>query len=191
MEATDLSGALLWRAHGKVKALTAIRLPDAPETWRPSWTDDHGTAYPWNDKAYQDLRQTMESLPPGAPRDSVLHLIRSLDCANPDPRLASCDPSVQPPPEAAAWRKSLEDAGVDDAAYAKALAAALKTLVCTGGEDAAYILRGLLSNNRIKAAGPEAPALVDAIMSKDCPVSASLTDADKAKLQDAIGKTGG
>ena len=30
--------------------------------------------------------------------------------------------------------------------------------------------------------GPEAPGLVDFIMSKDCPVSASLTDADKAKL---------
>ena len=47
------------------------------------------------------------------------------DWANPDPRLASCDPA---PPEAAAWRKSLEAAGVDDVAYAKALAGEIKTI---------------------------------------------------------------
>jgi len=48
---------------------------------------------------------------------------------------------------------------------------------------------------RIAAVGLEAPALIDFIMSKDCPISASLTDADKAKLlrikQDAIKKPGG
>ena len=138
----------------------------------------------------------MESLPAGALRDTALNRIRSLDCANPDPTLASCDPDPSLPPEAAAWRKALEDARVDDAAYAKALAAALKTLVCSGGDDAAYVLRGLLDE---PAASPqtvrEAPALVDFIMSKDCPVSASLTDADKANLlrikQNALKKPGG
>jgi hypothetical protein len=45
-----------------------------------------------------------------------------------------------------------------------------------------YSLRGLLRNRRFAAAGSEAPALVDTIMSKDCPVSASLTEADKADL---------
>jgi hypothetical protein len=34
----------------------------------------------------------------------------------------------------------------------------------------------------IEAKGPEAPALIDFIMSNDCPVSASLTGTDKAKL---------
>jgi hypothetical protein len=47
----------------------------------------------------------------------------------------------------------------------------------------------------LEAAGPEAPALIDFILSKDCPVSAALTDADKAQLlrikQDAIKKPGG
>jgi hypothetical protein len=35
---------------------------------------------------------------------------------------------------------------------------------------------------RLEATGGEAPALVDFIMSKDCPVYASLTDADRANL---------
>ena len=50
------------------------------------------------------------------------------------------------------------------------------------------------SIDRLAAAGPEAPALIDFIMSKDCPVSASLTDADKARLlqikRDAIKEAG-
>ena len=137
-------------------------------------------------------------------RDDSLDRISRLDCNNPDRTLASCDPSLPPPPEAAGWRRSLEDARVDEAAYAKALAAALKTLVCLGGGDAIDTLRGLvlstpeesfLPDAGFAAAGPEAPALVDFIMSKDCPVSASLTEADKARLlrikQAASKKPGG
>jgi hypothetical protein len=72
----------------------------------------------------------------------------------------------------------------------------LKTLVCSGGDEAVYTLGGIASplNNRLAAAGPEAPALIDFIMSKDCPVSALLTDDDKAKLlqikRDAIKEAG-
>jgi hypothetical protein len=42
--------------------------------------------------------------------------------------------------------------------------------------------RNIGGDARLAAAGPEAPALIDCIMSKDCPVSAALTDADRAKL---------
>ena len=56
------------------------------------------------------------------------------------------------------------------------------------------MFRGL-RGSAARRAGPEAPALVDFIMSKDCPVSASLTDADKANLlrikQNAPKKSGG
>ena len=49
--------------------------------------------------------------------------------------------------------------------------------------------------NRFEATSSEAPALVDFIMGKDCPVSASLTDADKESLlrikQEATKKPGG
>ena len=50
-------------------------------------------------------------------------------------------------------------------------------------------------SRRLAATGPEAPVLVDFITSKDCPVSASLTDADKAELlrikEEATTKPGG
>ena len=73
---------------------------------------------------------------------------------------------------------------MDDATYAKALTTTLKTLACSDRDDVLFVLRGLASttNNRIAAAGVEAPALIDFIMNKDCPVSASLTEADKARL---------
>jgi uncharacterized protein YjbI with pentapeptide repeats len=205
--ATDLSNAYLWRANGSPQTVTAVRLSDAAETWVPRWK---GTYDPqvrqWNDEAYRDMRKAMELVPPGAFRDGALESLRSLDCANRDPTLSSCDPSVPPPGEAAAWRKSLQAARVDDADYAKALAAVLRTLVCSGDDhagflsygvrpdisffglgSASYILRGLTSPipgfpSRLATAGPEAPALIDFIMSRDCPVSTSLTDDDRANL---------
>jgi hypothetical protein len=162
----------------------AVRLPDSANQWLPIWSDGHGKFLSWNVKAYENLRQAMDSLLPGLLRNQALENIRSLDCANPDATLASCDPSVPPPPEATAWRKSLEDARVDEAAYAKALATTLKTLVCSAGDDAVFVLGGVASpfDNRLAAAGPEAPALIDFIMSKNCPVSAVLTDDEKADL---------
>jgi hypothetical protein len=92
---------------------------------------------------------------------------------------------------------------VDDLTYAKSLAAVLKGLVCNGVEggafyftgrfslvhdSAVYVLRGLAyapaaELTRIGATGPEAPPLVDFIMSTDCPVSTSLSSADKAVLR--------
>jgi uncharacterized protein YjbI with pentapeptide repeats len=187
LEATDLSKAHLWRTEGGAAA--AIRLPDGSTQWLPS-----------DDEDYRNLRKTMESLPPGPLRDDSLERILRLDCANPDPTLSSCDPSRPPTREAAAWRKSLEDARVDDTVYAKALAQVLRKFVCAGDDDAPYVVRGLTRSTfpahsiRLAAAGSEAPALVDFIMSKDCPVSASLTDADKARLlwikRDAIKRSG-
>ncbi len=204
MRATDLSNAFLWRStrapppKGEVAELTTIRLSDAPDTWRPTWRDHAFRNRPWNHQTYEDLRQTMEALPPSVLRDNALLRIRSLDCADLDTTLASCDPSIPPPPEAAAWQKELEDARVDDSAYDKALAAALKRAVCTAGGNAIYVLRGFLSiapgRSRLADAGPEAPALVDVILSSDCPVSAMLTDADKAdllRIKQAATKPGG
>lgn len=63
-----------------------------------------------------------------------------------------------------------------------ALAANLRGLACSGGEDAPHIVRGLIANGRIKDTGVEAAGLVDAILKPDCPVSAALTDADKLAL---------
>jgi len=215
LQATDLSKALLWRTNltflrlGGVDLgrLAAVRLSDSPDRWLPSWKDNQDNVQPWNDETYQHLRQMVGSLPMAVVLDAALENIRRLDCANNDETLSSCDPlnswipPLAPPPEDARWRRALEDARVDDAAYAKALAAELKTLVCAGGDDAEYVLSGavlgdpigatpfntrmigtVVGAGRIAATSSEAPALVDFIMSKDCPLSNALTGADKAEL---------
>jgi hypothetical protein len=192
------------------KTLATVNLSDFPDTWRPSWMDEESEVHPWNEKTYQDLRQTIESLAPGGLRDQALDRIRRLDCSNPDSALASCDPSLAPPAEAVAWRMSLEGARANDAAYGKALATELSEIVCSDN-DAVYalpILRALLPPGpalagrlsrsglagHINATGSEASALVDSILSKDCLVSSSLTNADRVKLlrikQDAIEAAG-
>ncbi len=171
----------------------------------PFWEEESSKIVPWDDKAYQDLRRMIDSLPSGDLRNEALDRIRSVDCGNPDSALASCNSSLPLPPEASAWRKSLEDVRVDYLPYVRALAVVLKILVCSGDDEALEALRGTTSRisfssvpivrSRLESTGPEAPALIDFIMSKDCPVSAMLTDDDKAALlqikQDAPKKPGG
>jgi uncharacterized protein YjbI with pentapeptide repeats len=212
LKANDLSHAYLWRTNlAAPSAVSDIIFPDEPETWLPSWWGEEDTVQQWNEKAYVDLHQMIESLPQSYERDQTLERVQSLNCANLNPTLASCDLSVPPPTEATKWRKSLEDARVDEAAYTKSLASELKALVCSGGDNAIYVLRGIQSDDvrtrallslvvdlrsRLEAAGPEAPALADFIMSKGCPVSTFLTDADRARLlqikreQEAVQKVG-
>jgi Pentapeptide repeats (8 copies) len=186
ISATDFSGSLLWRTTG------TIRLPLGPillklEDWKPVGQPEIsqvGTGQPWDTKAYQALRDLLvNTIAEGAMRDDALKRIERLDCGNPDKTLASCDSAAAPPPEVLVWHKELARASVDDAAYAKAFATELRSLVCASDVNAIYILRGIMRvEGRLAETGREAPALVDFIMSKDCPVSASLTDDDKAKL---------
>ena len=187
MEATDLSDARLWRANPPTppSKVSALGMSSGDNTWLPKWDDQLGDPQPWDDKAYQDLRKQMEDLPAGALRDKALERIRSLDCANPNPTLASCDPNAPAPPEAIAWRKTLEAASVDEKVYVGALAKTLKGLVCSGGDDAIHVVRGEGFRSRLQAAGAAASDLMDDLINKDskaCPVAASLTDADRAKL---------
>jgi hypothetical protein len=123
----------------------------------------------------------------GTARVQAFANIESLKCPSHDPSLADCDSSAQPPADAVAWRKTLEDASVSTATYPEALARELKTLICSGARDTIYVLRGLLrsdpnSNSRFADTGSEAPTLVDSVLSKDCPASASLTADDNASL---------
>jgi hypothetical protein len=104
-------------------------------------------------------------------RDAALKRIQTLDSANPGKNLASCDPAAAPPPEVLVWQKKLSAASVDYEAFATALAKELRSLVCEADADAIHILRGIASNGQLAATGPEAPALIDLILSKDCPVS--------------------
>lgn len=205
LQATDLSNAALWRAGGMPKTLATVNLSDFPDTWRPSWMDDQSEVHPWNEKTYLELQQTIlelqqtiGSLAPGSLRDRALDRIRRLDCSNPDRALAPCDPALVTPSEALAWRKLLEGARAVGPAYAKALATEVKEIVCSDYDAvvALPILRALLPPGpasagrfsvsilagRLNETGSEAPALVDSILSKDCLVSSTLTDPDRAKL---------
>jgi Pentapeptide repeats (8 copies) len=166
MEATDLTGALLWRSHGDNAHVANIRLIDLPDTWRPIWIDENFRVQKqWEGGAYESLRKMIESLQTGGLRNDALVRIRILDCANPDKTLASCDTSLPIPPEASAWRKSLEDARVADPAYTKALASVLKALVCSGADNALYILRNPAFTARLSAAylswSKKAPSAAD------------------------------
>jgi hypothetical protein len=179
INATDFSGAILWRTNWGIMdraKLGAVRLGSATWELRDTWD---ATRYA---KAYEGVRGLMTSIPDTKMREAALKRIESLDCGNPDKTLASCDPSVAPPPEVLDWQKKLTAASVDGEAYATVLATELRSLVCASGTDAIHILRGVLSNGQLAETDREAPGLVDHIMSKDCPVSASLTDDDKATL---------
>jgi uncharacterized protein YjbI with pentapeptide repeats len=187
LEVADLTDAYLWRTSRpeRPSTLLAIRISDEPKAWLPQFLR-MGKPQPWDDKTYQELRNMIASLTSGVSRDQALERIQSLDCANPDKTLASCDPSAAPPPEATAWRKALEAARVDEKVYATALTKIiLKELVCSDRDNAIPIVRGTGFQDRLLAAGPAAIDLIDDLMNKDtkdCPVSASLTDAALAKL---------
>jgi hypothetical protein len=181
--------AFLWRTKwGEMDRaeLGAVQLETV--TWNPAW-EPMLDPVPWDAKAYADLRDLMmNSIPEGRMRDDALKRIETLDCANPDKTLASCDPAAAPPRRVLDWQKKLARASVDDAAYAKALERELRSLVCESDVNAIYILRGTLAGYYTFMPGVLArtdrlaPALVDFIMGKDCPVSASLTADDNTKL---------
>ena len=186
IEATDLSGARLWRTIGQTAAstVTAVQM-SGDESWKPEWTDRHGRNQPWDDEAYHALRTVVQSLPSGDNRDEAFKRIQSLDCSSSDMTLDSCDVKAVPPPEATTWREALEAAHMGENAYTTALAKTLRDLVCLGSDDAIYVLRGAGFRDRLLAAHPPAPDLIDDLMnkeSKDCPVSAALTGADRANL---------
>src|ERR1700730_4904728 len=84
----------------------------------------------WDAKAYAELRDSMKNIPEGWMREAALRRIETLDCGNPDKTLASCDSDATPPPDVLDWQKKIDAASVDDADYAKALAAELQSLVC-------------------------------------------------------------
>ena len=193
LRGASLAGA---RLQGASLAGTAVNAADFSDAalWRTNWgaidPDELGAVWlksvAWGPfsavKAYADLRDLMmNSIPEGKMRDAALKRIETLDCGYPSKYLASCDPDAETPPVVLDWRNKLE-ARVDAAASAKALATELQSLVCESPANALHILRGTIKSGRLSAPGPEASALVNFIVGKECPVSASLTADDKAKL---------
>ena len=74
---------------------------------------------------------------------------------------------------------------MDEKAYVTALAKTLKDLACSGDDDAIHLVRGSGFRAGLLAILPAAPDLIHDLTNKDsrdCPVGAALTDADRANL---------
>jgi hypothetical protein len=179
--ATDLRGAHLWRSNqaGAPTTLSSLRMSVDDKTWRP------------DDKAYEDLSKTLQSLSPG-PLHDALGRIEILDCSNRDKTLQSCNSVAPLTPEATGWRNAVTTATAGDDGYRDALAKSLKALICSGDENAIFVVRALFVDHAqgrlvwLTQVGPAALDLIAKLLSKDssdCPVAASLTDADRAALQ--------
>jgi Pentapeptide repeats (8 copies) len=192
LNATDLSRAGIWRTNSQ--APTDIPKPAAillsHPSWEPSSTDHDDDVHAWDDKAYQDLRKTIEALPAGNLRDRALENISRLNCVSSDKTLEPCAPGAPAPSDAAAWRQALERASVKEDVYRDAVAKTLQSLVCSSEDDALHVVRGVsrsapMQESRLDAAGAAATGLIADLMhkaSKDCPVAAALIDADRARL---------
>jgi uncharacterized protein YjbI with pentapeptide repeats len=224
--ATDMTKAVMWRAHGEPEVTQVLASELA---WSPQFIDESSDLGTWSQDKYQALRQNMmRSIPPGEEQAGALKRIESLDCAKDklylteqvSADLAPCDAEAKPPASATELRRTFEAASVDPATYSVHLAKTLGDAVCKGeviAESIAassrlmselekgkvsrftaaglnrlwthpdigsiHVLRGLLANGRLKASGAQASALAARILSKDCPVSAALSEDDKTQLR--------
>lgn len=182
MVATDLSGAFLWRAQ-------KVPIPSASMTNDLAWGAETGPPpanEPWTATRYSELRSALEKkIPEGERRTEALERIGLLDCARKN--LPPCDPAAKPPQPLA---RQLIEVDTHWEFYKRALVKTLHDLVCDreSESNAIYILRGIVGNGRLFAAGQEAPALIDEIIKGDnskgekCRASADLSERDKAML---------
>jgi len=153
---TDMSGAEVWHLNFDDASLIAVSVDGLNES---AMSKDE----------FDNLRAQIEEIPEGEERKNALERIGKLDPDN-SRNVASA-------------RKTLEKRSVAKTADKMSLADQLKTLACSVDEDALYIVRGLIANGRINDTRAKATGLVEAILKPDCPVSAALTEADKAALK--------
>jgi uncharacterized protein YjbI with pentapeptide repeats len=194
LKATDLNGAYLWRSDQAGIPAMLLALPKVAEdkkTWNPWWQDLKQQAGVWDDKnqAYSELLASLKSLPDGPLRGAALKRIAVLDCSSPDKTLQPCDPgpAATLPQEATDWKSAVMGSMVDVKPYRAALAESLRALFCQGDEYEALVVRNVadLKFDQLHKAGPDALGLIADLLNKnssDCPVAASLTEADRAKL---------
>ena len=153
---TDMSGAEVWHLNFDDASLIAVSVDGLNES---AMSKDE----------FDNLRAQIEEIPEGEERKNALERIGKLDPDN-SRNVASA-------------RKTLEKRSVAKTADKMSLVDQLKTLSCSVDEDALYIVRGLIANGRINDTRAKATGLVEAILKQDCPVSAALTEADKAALK--------
>jgi uncharacterized protein YjbI with pentapeptide repeats len=156
LDGTDMSSAAVWRTNFENASLTAVFEDDLEES---------GISM---DEFAALKAMIMKEVPEGQRADAL----KRIDKSNPD---------IFGPE--ASGQETLEKRRVGDITYKKSLAHQLKSLACSGGESAPYIVRGLIAHGRITDTGAQAPGLVEAILNPKCQVTAALTEADKAALK--------
>jgi uncharacterized protein YjbI with pentapeptide repeats len=182
LDTVSLKGTLLWRASFAVDRITNV-------LGTPAWT---GLAS-WGPTFYALLQDSLQAVPEPQRRDSALGRITSVACATP-PNTPICVVPSPLPPEVIQWQDKISKAGIDKAAYQKALAAVYTDIICSGDGNSLAIFRSLVNMGMPQAAGgtprpmgfletgSEAKVLVKNVMSDKCHVSGRLTDSDKATL---------
>jgi uncharacterized protein YjbI with pentapeptide repeats len=78
---------------------------------------------------------------------------------------------------------AIERGSLKIADYQKMWAARLIWLACVHDQNSRFMIRGFARNGGIAATGPLATGVIEKILSPQCPVSAALTEQDKADLQ--------
>jgi uncharacterized protein YjbI with pentapeptide repeats len=196
LERANLAGANLgtanaWRARFSVGSIEAFYY-DRTIVWDSKQKKDFfSDPEPWTETTYSDLKKMIEAEVGAGPR---VHAEQPMSewWGSPAPfgrdaalkRIGILDPNkpFEFEAERPKWKKKIVAKAIPAEDSDKARARELKALVCSGDADAVYIVRGLVTIDRIKATGDQAPGLVEAILKPDCPVSAALTQADKAAL---------
>jgi Pentapeptide repeats (8 copies) len=154
---TDMRGAVVWRTSFELISAVAVFEDDLKER-------------AMSKEEFAALKATiMKEVPEGEQREQA---VKRIEILNPD---------IFGPE--ATLSETLEERHVDEAAYKESLADQLKSLACSEDGDALHIVRGLVVNGPIKNTGAQVPGLVEAILKPDCPVSAALTEQDKADLR--------
>jgi len=159
---TNMSDAAVWRTNFEHASLTAI-FEDGVKESAP--TKDYFAAL---------QAMIMKEVPEGKGREQTLKRIEILNTGIFGPE--------------ASEQETLEKGRVEETAYRSALADQLESLACSNDEAALVIVRGLFQLNfkRLEAIGTQAPGLIEAILypkaAQNCPVSAALTEADRAAL---------
>jgi uncharacterized protein YjbI with pentapeptide repeats len=191
LRATSLANALVWRADFKDANITSTSLSPGTPNWRAITLDDNGE-HPWTQEDYDKLKSDLTAvLPEGEVREKALKLIKKLDCKKANDKKDCHD---NPTIEENATNKLIKEAikRTNPEFYAATLADELNALVCSGEENAIYVLRALIipftpmQPSRFADTAGNAPQLVDDILSPkakiDCPVSADLNEDDKIRL---------
>ncbi|MDQ6867023.1 MAG: pentapeptide repeat-containing protein [Pseudomonadota bacterium] len=154
---TDMGGAAVWRTNFELISAVAVFEDDLKES-------------AMSNEEFATLKVTIvKEVPEGEQREQA---VKRIEILNPD---------IFGPE--ATLSETLEEGHVNEAAYKASLADQLKSLACSEDDDALHIVRGLVMNGPIKNTGAQATGLVEAILKPDCPVSAALTEQDKADLR--------